>query len=87
MDYFRLLFSFQGVHGGSYLGDMAIDDVLVTPNGQCEIPSTTTTSSSTTTLHTGPSTTTTPYTGPSTTTTPYTGPSTTTTAPAGTLSF
>jgi hypothetical protein len=38
------------VHGGNYLGDMAIDDLLVTANTQCEIPTTTTTPPTTTTL-------------------------------------
>lgn len=37
-------------HGGSYLGDIAIDDVLVLPNSQCSIPTTTTTTTPTTTL-------------------------------------
>lgn len=50
-DHFTLNFTFlQGIYRGSYLGDMAIDDVLVTPNAQCEIPTTTTTTPSTTTL-------------------------------------
>lgn len=42
--------SSTGVHGGNYLGDIAIDDVLVTPNAQCLIPVTTTTTETTTTL-------------------------------------
>ena len=47
----HLNFAFlQGVYRGSYLGDMAIDDVLVTPNAQCEIPTTTTTTPSTTSV-------------------------------------
>jgi hypothetical protein len=42
----------KGVHGGSFLGDMAIDDVRVTPLAQCLIPggTTTTTLPTTTTL-------------------------------------
>jgi hypothetical protein len=44
------LFSLKGVHGGTFLGDMAIDDLLVTPNLQCEIPTTTTSTPSTSTL-------------------------------------
>jgi hypothetical protein len=36
-------FIIEGTFGGRYLGDMAIDDVLVMPNSQCNIPTTTTT--------------------------------------------
>ena len=36
-------FIIEGTFGGGYLGDMAIDDVLVMPNSQCSIPTTTTT--------------------------------------------
>ncbi len=41
---------FKGVHGGNFLGDMAIDDLLVTENTQCLVPPTTTTVETTTTL-------------------------------------
>ena len=44
------LFLCVGVQGGSYLGDVAIDDVLVLSNSQCTIPTTTTTTLGTTTL-------------------------------------
>ncbi|CAF3728169.1 unnamed protein product [Rotaria socialis] len=47
----------SGIHGGSYLGDIAIDDLIVLSNLQCTIPTTTTTTSTSTTLHTGPQTT------------------------------
>ncbi|CAF3730812.1 unnamed protein product [Rotaria socialis] len=59
----------SGIHGGSYLGDIAIDDLIVLSNLQCTIPTTTTTTSTSTTLHTGASTasTTTSYIGPQTT--------------------
>ncbi|CAF4390260.1 unnamed protein product [Rotaria socialis] len=62
-------FSAIGIHGGSYLGDIAIDDLIVLSNLQCTIPTTTTTTSTSTTLHTGASTasTTTSYIGPQTT--------------------
>lgn len=39
-----------GTHGGNYLGDIAIDDVLVLSNSQCNIPTTTTTTTLATTL-------------------------------------
>ncbi|CAF4846638.1 unnamed protein product [Rotaria socialis] len=42
----------SGIHGGSYLGDIAIDDLIVLSNLQCTIPTTTTTTSTSTTLHT-----------------------------------
>ena len=60
--------SSQGTHGRAHRGDIAIDDVAVLPNSQCQISVTTTTA------------TTTPYAGsPTTTTTPYAGSPTTTT--------
>lgn len=43
-------FVLKGVHGGNYLGDMALDDIYINPNAQCLIPPTTTTTQTTTTL-------------------------------------
>ena len=74
-----------------FLGDIAIDDIIWSPNVTYETTTTTTTTTpatpytgpptTTTTPYIGlPTTTTTPYIGlPTTTTTPYTGPPTTTT--------
>ncbi|CAF4840990.1 unnamed protein product, partial [Rotaria sp. Silwood1] len=36
-------FIIEGTHGGSYLGDIAIDDLLVLRNSHCAVPTTTTT--------------------------------------------
>jgi hypothetical protein len=44
------LFLQKGTHGGNFLGDMAIDDLLVTSDSQCIVPTTTTTTITTTTL-------------------------------------
>ncbi|CAF4086941.1 unnamed protein product, partial [Rotaria sordida] len=43
-------FIIEGTHGGSYLGDIAIDDLLVLRNSQCAVPTTTTTTTAITTL-------------------------------------
>ncbi len=43
-------FIIEGAHGGSYLGDIAIDDILVLPNSHCTVPTTTTTTLPTSTL-------------------------------------
>ncbi|CAF5149593.1 unnamed protein product, partial [Rotaria magnacalcarata] len=43
-------FIIEGTHGGQFLGDIAIDDLLVQSNSQCTLPTTTTTIGTTTTL-------------------------------------
>ncbi|CAF1942585.1 unnamed protein product [Rotaria magnacalcarata] len=77
-------FIIEGIHGGSYLADFTIDDLIVLSNLQCTIPTTTTTTSTSTTLHTGTSTTstTTEYIGLPTTITETPFPDVLTTAHA-----
>ncbi|CAF0718676.1 unnamed protein product [Adineta steineri] len=43
-------FIIEGLHGGSFQGDMALDDILVLTGSQCTIPTTTTTAVPTTTV-------------------------------------